>query len=101
MSAAVVIPTFNAGAAFQSLLDRLSAQKPLPPSEIIVVDSGSTDQTKAVALAAGARIIEWNKPYNHGLARDAGIAAANSEIVLLTVQDALPAGTDWLARMVA
>ena len=101
MRVSVVIPTFNAGPQLAALLERLRAQQPGPPDEIVIVDSGSSDGTCEQASAAGARIVKWTEPYNHGLVRDAGISAATGEIVLLTVQDALPAGSDWLARLAA
>jgi rhamnosyltransferase len=101
MRVSVVIPTRNAGSSFAALLDRLRAQKPQPPDEIVIIDSGSTDATRKFAADAGARIVEWTEPFNHGLTRDAGIAAATGDIVFLTVQDALPVGDDWLARMAA
>jgi len=101
MRTSVVIPTYNAGADFPVLLQRLREQKPSPPDEIVVIDSGSSDFTCKLARDAGARVIEWKERFNHGLTRDAGVAAASGDIVLLTVQDALPAGNDWLARIVA
>ncbi|MGD0094331.1 MAG: glycosyltransferase, partial [Planctomycetota bacterium] len=101
MRVSVVIPTLNAGPSLAGLLERLRAQQPCPPDEIVIVDSGSSDDTCQQAAAAGARIVKWNEPYNHGLVRDAGISAATGDIVFLTVQDALPAGSDWLARLAA
>ncbi|HEY3322566.1 MAG TPA: glycosyltransferase [Planctomycetota bacterium] len=101
MRISVVIPTFNAGDDLAALLERLRAQKPAPPDEIIVIDSGSKDATCSVAEKAGAKVIRWDKPFNHGLTRDAGIRAASGDIVFLTVQDALPASDDFLARISA
>jgi rhamnosyltransferase len=101
MRVSVIIPTLNAGPHLGVLLERLRAQKPAPPDEIIVVDSGSRDQTREIAAQAGARVIEWREPYNHGLTRDAGIAASSGDVVVLTVQDACPASDDWLARLTA
>jgi len=101
MRISVVIPTFNAASQLAALLECLRSQQPSPPDEIVVVDSGSTDETCGLASAAGARIVQWNEPYDHGLARDAGISAATGDIVFLTVQDALPASSAWLAHMAA
>jgi len=101
MRVSVVIPTLNGGSRFAALLGCLRAQQPCPPDEVVVVDSGSTDDTCRMAAAAGARLVNWNEPYDHGLARDAGISAATGDIVFLTVQDALPASSGWLARMAA
>ncbi|HYG76245.1 MAG TPA: glycosyltransferase [Planctomycetota bacterium] len=99
MRISVVIPTYNAGADFPVLLQRLREQKPAPPDEIVVIDSGSRDYTCKLARDSGARVIEWKERFNHGVTRDAGIAASTGEIVLLTVQDAQPVGIDWLARI--
>lgn len=98
MRVSVVIPTFNAGAGISALLDALRAQKPAAPEEIIAVDSGSTDETRTRVIGGGGRVVELTRAFNHGLARDEGIAAARSELIFLTVQDALPASEDCLAR---
>jgi 4,4'-diaponeurosporenoate glycosyltransferase len=52
----VVIPARNEAANLPGLLDDLSAQE-LAPSEVVVVDDGSTDGTADVARAAGATVI--------------------------------------------
>ena len=101
MRTSVVIPTFNAGPDIVRLLTVLRSQKPNPPDEIIAIDSGSSDQTCEHVRGAGGRVVDWRQPFNHGLTRDAGIAAASGDIVLLTVQDAVPASDDWLAKVSA
>ncbi|HYF50298.1 MAG TPA: glycosyltransferase [Planctomycetota bacterium] len=101
MRTSVVIPTYNAGDDMPRLLAVLRAQKPSPPDEILAIDSGSRDQTCQHVRDAGGKVIEYREPFNHGLTRDAGIRASSGEIVLLTVQDAVPASDEWLARVVA
>ena len=86
MTISVVIPTFNAGPEISSLLDSLRAQQPAPPFEIIAIDSGSTDDTRQRVEHGGGRFVPLTQPFNHGLARDAGIAAASGELVFVTVQ---------------
>ena len=95
----VVVPTFNAGADITRLIAALRAQKPAPPFEIIAIDSGSSDDTRQRVLDGGGRFVELKTPFNHGLARDAGIAAAAGELIFLTVQDAYPADESCLERM--
>jgi len=97
-SVSVVIPTFNAGSDLARLLAALK-QQTLTPLEVVVVDSGSRDETLKSAAEFGARIISYSERFDHGLARDAGIAAARGEIVVLTVQDAIPAANDWLEKL--
>ena len=46
MRISVVIPTFNAGADLTALLEALALQS-LKPDEIVAIDSGSTDDTRA------------------------------------------------------
>jgi rhamnosyltransferase len=101
MRISVVIPTLNAGPQFARLLESLQRQSPKPPDEIIVIDSGSRDQTCELARQAGARVVPIFAPFNHGLTRDEGVAAASGDIVFLTVQDAVPASSDWLAKVAA
>jgi GT2 family glycosyltransferase len=101
MQTSVVIPTFNAGPGIGALLESLRAQKPAPPDEIIAIDSGSKDDTCRRVTDAGGRIIPWQEPFDHGLTRDAGVAATKGEVVILTVQDAVPVSEQWLARMLS
>lgn len=98
MRISVVVPTFNAGAQITALLDAMRAQQPAPPHEIVAIDSGSKDDTRQRVLDGGGRFVELNAPFNHGLARDAGIAAASGELIFMTVQDAVPAIKSCLAQ---
>jgi rhamnosyltransferase len=100
MRVSVVIPTFNAGAEITRLLEALRAQS-RAPDQIIAIDSGSRDDTCQRARDGGATVVEWREPFNHGRTRDAGIAAATGDIVLLTVQDAVPASRDYVAKIAA
>lgn len=71
--------------------------------EIIVVDTGSTDDTVAVAKSLGATVIhyDWQPPGHKGAARNAGIDVARGDwIVVLDADEILqdPAGLRaWLA----
>jgi len=94
----VVIPVLNDSAMLQRCLGALAAQT-RPADEIVVVDNGSTDDSAAVARAAGARVI--TEPL-HGIfpATAAGFDAANGDIIARLDADSIPP-TDWLARIVA
>jgi cellulose synthase/poly-beta-1,6-N-acetylglucosamine synthase-like glycosyltransferase len=50
----VIVPTFNGGSGLERTIASLHRQT-LRPAEIIVVDDGSTDGTRAVAQRARAR----------------------------------------------
>jgi glycosyltransferase involved in cell wall biosynthesis len=97
-SISVVIPAFNDSAMLANCLTALAAQT-RPADEIIVVDNASTDDTAAVARAAGARVIE--EPMR-GIfpATSAGFDAARGEIIARLDADSVPY-PDWLARVEA
>lgn len=81
----VVIPTLNESANLRALLPLLSAQG---PTEIIVADGGSTDDTVAVARSHGARIVE--APRGRGPQQNAGAAIATGEFLLFLHADTEP-----------
>ena len=99
-SISIVIPTFNAGLEFKWLLRKLNAQKGLKNLEIVVVDSGSTDQTVAWAHEAGCTVVEITQAeFTHSHSRNLGAASAASDYVLFMVQDAYPIGVYWAYGM--
>lgn len=98
----VIIPTKNGGALFQLLLAKLREQRYPGDVEIIVVDSGSTDDTLRTARQFQAQIISIPpSSFSHSFARNRGAQAASGDYLLFMVQDALPAGKDWLCRLSA
>jgi GT2 family glycosyltransferase len=98
----VVIPTWNAGPEFAVLLASLTSQQGCERIEIIVVDSGSTDDTVQLARDYGVRVIEIpSAEFSHSHARNLGGQAATGEYVLFMVQDALPASPLWARDLVA
>jgi len=98
----VVIPTKNGGDLFRKVLNALAEQTLWDCVELIVVDSGSEDDTVAMAKQAGAKVFEIAPhEFNHGATRDYGIAQANSEYVILIVQDAIPNDANLLQTLLS
>ena len=98
--ASVVIPTLNAGPAFAATLDGVFAQK-TDDFEVLVLDSGSTDNTPELARARGAAVHDVSGGvFDHGATRDLGISLAAGEYVALLVQDAVPLDDRWLVAMI-
>jgi len=73
----VVIPARNEEAYLPSALEAVLAQT-LPPFEVIVVDNASTDRTREVAEAFGARVVFCGRK-GVAYARQAGLLAARGE----------------------
>ena len=75
----VIIPVFNEQDAIEKVIGDIPSHL---PTEIIVVDNGSTDQTAKLAAAMGARIVRENRR-GYGSACLAGIAATNDPDIVV------------------
>ncbi|HUO06766.1 MAG TPA: glycosyltransferase [Phycisphaerae bacterium] len=97
----VVIPTFNGGSLFAEVLAGLRRQRVESPVELLIIDSGSTDDTLAAARQAGARVVQIpQSEFDHGLTRNWGIELTTGEIVVLLTQDAVPADEYLMANLI-
>ena len=101
-AASVVVRTKDEAESIGRTLSLLAAQTIAPSSETIVVDSGSSDHTVAIAREAGARIVEIPAAtFTYGAALNTGAAAARAELVVALSAHAFPRDEGWLERMVA
>ncbi len=102
MKASVVIPTKNGGLLFARVLDSLLAQKTPWDYEILVVDSGSSDDTVKHCEERNINVISISpSEFGHGRTRNFGISQTSGEFVALLTQDALPANDGWLVNLVS
>ncbi len=90
-SVAVVIPALNAKEHLGTALQSVAAQEP-PPSEIILVDGGSTDGTPQTARSINPAITLIEGPRGRGNQIAVGIEAASAEWVIVLHADAVLAG---------
>ncbi len=101
-SLSILIPTLNAGPLFADVLARLRSQRYPSTPELLIIDSGSTDQTLTIARQHNATIHQIpKKTFDHGLTRNMGIERSTGDIVVLMTQDALPADDFLLQNLVA
>ena len=99
MDVAVVIPNYNGARWLPGVLASLAAQT-VAPAEVLVVDDGSTDDSAAIAEAAGARVLRLAENGGFARAANAGLAAVGSEAVALVNTDVV-LDPDWLERAAA
>ncbi|WP_081985291.1 glycosyltransferase family 2 protein [Sphingomonas sp. 35-24ZXX] len=97
---AVIIPTLNAGHLADQMVHMLKKQK-IQPSDILVIDSGSTDNTAHVFREFGARVFGLpGQKFNHGGTRKyAASLCGECDILVFMTQDAIPASGDSIARL--
>jgi GT2 family glycosyltransferase len=97
-SASIIVPTFNGGSRIVRCLDALSEQIGGRDVDVLVIDDGSTDNTREVVERyACVRLI---RQANAGpaSARNRGAVAACGEILLFTDDDCVPL-PGWLDAM--
>ena len=83
----VIVPAYNAAPFLQVTLQSLQ-QQTVQPTQVILVDDGSTDDTAAIAERHGATVIR-QKQRGPGAARNRGLAEATTEFVAFLDAD------DW------
>ena len=83
----IVIPAFNEAAAIGPVLERLTLTSRELVEEIIVVDDGSTDETRQIASMEGVQVISHARNRGYGASLKTGILKARTEFVLTMDSD--------------
>jgi rhamnosyltransferase len=98
----VIIPTHNAGERFRTTLQRIFEQDVALPFEVTVIDSGSSDGTLNICATFPAHLLQISpSSFHHSRTRNWAIEHTTGDYIVLTVQDAVPVNTNWLALLVA
>jgi glycosyltransferase involved in cell wall biosynthesis len=94
----VAIPTRDGGEALERTLQAVAKQT--VQHELLVCDSGSTDNSAALARSHGARVLEIEgRAFSHGGTRNLLMREARGARVALLTQDAEPEDERWLERL--
>lgn len=97
----VIVRAYNEAEHIGRLLHGLM-QQDYPDFEVILVDSGSTDDTIFIAEAYGVKVVHINKDeFSFGRALNVGCRYAAGEIFVFVSAHVYPLYRSWLARLVA
>lgn len=99
----IIFRALNEEKWFDHALSACAEQRfPDDEIEVILVDSGSTDQTIAIAERHGCAIVHIKKSdFTFGRSLNYGCAAATGEFLVFISAHCIPANPDWLARLIA
>ena len=97
----IVIRAYNEERHIGRLLEGI-AQQTLDETEIILVDSGSTDSTLEIARRYALRVVHIQPDeFTFGRSLNRGIAASQGEIIVIASAHVYPVYPDWLERLLA
>jgi rhamnosyltransferase len=96
----IIIPVKNGDYWLEGLFRRLVKQTLFDRSEILVIDSGSTDRSLEIINRFPVRLVQIPAgEFNHGATRNLGVQSARGKYVVMTVQDAQPTDERWLEKL--
>ena len=100
-SVSFVIPTLNSARYLATCLASIQAQDfDASAIEVLVVDGGSEDQTRDIAMSYGARLLD-NSECTAEAGKVIGARCASHEVLAFVDSDNELIGKDWLTRMTA
>jgi glycosyltransferase involved in cell wall biosynthesis len=92
----VVIRAYNEERHIGKLMQGIAAQS-RKDVEVILVDSGSTDQTAAIAAGLGATVVHIRpQDFSFGYSLNRGLAACRGSLVVIASAHVYPVYPDWL-----
>jgi rhamnosyltransferase len=99
--ASVVIRTLNEAKYLDELLTGIRNQRaPDLDTEVIIVDSGSTDDTLVIAKKHGCKIVHIKREeFSFGRSLNRGCESAQGEIIIITSGHCVPASEHWLHNL--
>jgi rhamnosyltransferase len=102
LKASVIIPTKNAGPLFKDVLRAVTKQNTPWTYEVLVIDSGSIDDTLRYCESYSSVELHRISPheFGHGKTRNLGVSLTAGQFVVFLTQDALPTDEHWLNEIV-
>lgn len=101
MDVSIIVLTKNARGNFGLLLERIFSQRFDGRYEVLVIDSGSTDNTLSTAKEFPVKITRIKpEDFHHGKTRNLGAQLSLGSTLVYITQDALPLDNNWLQKLV-
>lgn len=102
VEASIIIRTLNEARYLPWLLEAINAQRSEFRSEVIVVDSGSTDGTLEIASAYECHIVKIGKEeFSFGRSLNLGCKTASGKYLVIISGHCVPCHGSWLQRLVS
>lgn len=92
----IVIRTFNSARTIRKLLAYFGTSNSV---ELIIVDSGSKDQTLEIVSVCGARIIRLSKPFHYSKALNVGFSKSSCRWILSISSHCIPVDPEFLRNI--
>lgn len=97
----VIIRTYNEGRYLSALIEGIRKQKISRQVEVIIVDSGSIDDTVRIAEAGADKVVHIKKEkFTFGRSLNVGCLAATGSIFVFVSGHCVPANECWLSELI-
>lgn len=100
MRVSIAIRTRNEAKNLARVIDLIQAQDFSGDVEIIVMDSGSSDNTLEIAKAKGARTFTYEKPFSYGGTINEAAKIAEGDVLVSLSAHSFPFDSAWLKELV-
>lgn len=96
----IVVRAFNEERWLPDVMKAINEQR-YRNFETVLVDSGSVDRTREIAVAGGARVVRLrSEDFTFGHSLNVGIEASRGRFVAIVSAHAIPTDPDWLERLI-
>ncbi len=96
----IIIPTKNGADNIGECLESVFQQDYEEGFEVLIIDSGSTDDTLKIAKEFSVRLIQIKpEEFHHSITRNYGVELVQGEYVIFLSQDATPRNSFWLRKI--
>lgn len=101
MEISIIVLSKNEGHNIRTCLEGVFSQEIDMPYEVLLIDSGSRDNTIDIAREYNVRIYEIPpNEFGHGRTRNLGASLARGKFLVFLTADAVPANKRWLLNLV-